>query len=428
MQTASIQPRIDKEGDPGAVAAAEHARRLLSIDVMRGLTVAGMILVTDPGTYSAVYPPLLHAVWQGATPTDMIFPSFLFVMGASIALSTEGRLRRGQTKATIATHALRRAAVLVVLGLAVNGFPFYHWSTLRFPGILQRIAVCSLAATLLYLGLLPPVGDLQARREQGSDQRRLITLGAITAGILIMYWLLLRYVPVPGFGAGRYDAVGYLGGYIDRAVFSVPHLWAYGVPPGQPVVPGHAVYDPEGLLSTIPAFTNTLLGLIAGVMLRARQSIAKTSTRLAAMGLILASLALALSPHMPINKRIWTSTFALLSGGVSLLLVAALHLWLDRARAADRAVALRLWLAPVLVFGTNAILAFVISSVITASMDAIPVHVGAELSPLHGALHQWLFTGWLPPCLGSLAYALTIVAVNAVLLLPLYRRRIFLRL
>ena len=261
------------------------------------------------------------------------------------------------------------------------------------------------------------------------------------------YWALLRFFPVPGFGVARYDSLGYLGAYVDRAVFTTRHLWAWGLTPGRGVT-----YDPEGLLSTLPAVANTLLGVLAGVWLRMPRPARTKVADLVCFGALLFLLAWPLSSLMPINKRIWTSTFALLSGGVSLLSFALLYWILDvrlaHAGARDprvrnalgrcsdkRAVHVPKWLQPAttfaLIFGTNAILAFVLSSIITASprrhpRSPVPSR-GRDIS-LHAAAHQYLFAPWLPPRLGSLAYALAIVALNAALLYPLYRKRIFLRI
>jgi predicted acyltransferase len=418
--------------------------RLLSLDVMRGLTIAGMILVTDPGTYSAVFPPLVHAAWQGATPADMIFPVFLFIVGISIVFSTDARLRRGATRAQLIAHIFRRAFLLVALGLLVNAFSFYDLHHLRLPGILQRIALCYAVAALLYLAVARR-DKLETADAQSSTDNIAALLVTSIGIILIGYWALLRFFPVPGFGAARYDSLGYLGAYIDRAVFTTRHLWAWGLTPGYGVT-----YDPEGLLSTVPAIANTLLGVLTGVWLRMPRPARTKVADLVCFGALLFLLAWPLSSLMPINKRIWTSTFALLSGGVSLLSFALLYWILDvrlagagarNARASemrppDLGVATQRsfpqWLQPAtafaLLFGTNAILSFVLSSVITASLDAIHVSVGNAVLSLHAAAHQYLFAPWLPPRLGSLAYALAIVALNAALLYPLYRKRIFLRI
>lgn len=436
---------------PALASLGATPTRLPSLDVMRGLTIAGMILVTDPGTYSAVFPPLLHAAWQGATPTDMIFPAFLFMVGVSIVFSTQARLRRGVTYAELITHILIRGIALILLGLAVNGFPAYDLHHLRIPGILQRIALCYAAAALLYLAASQP-GDRDPETAQSTCNRTAVTLVVIIAALLIGYWALLRFFPVPGFGPARYDSLGYLGAYIDRAVFTTRHLWAWGLTPGYGVT-----YDPEGLLSTIPAIASTLVGVLAGVWLRMPRPARSKVADLLFFGALFFLVAWPLAALMPINKRVWTSTFALLSSGAGLLSFGLLY-WIFDLRSTDQRIpelhatklpaASRLtdqrsiprWTKPAItfasIFGTNAILAFVLSSVITASLDAI--HIGSQSSigsqasgavlSLHQAGYQYLFAPWLPARLASLAYALAIVALNAALLYPLYRKRIFLRI
>ena len=437
-------PRQEALSSAETVTASPTPTRIVSLDVMRGLTIAGMILVTDPGTYSAVFPPLLHAAWHGVTPTDMIFPAFLFMVGVSIVFSTQARLRHGVRRTQLVAHILRRSALLIVLGLLVNGFPFYDLHHLRIPGILQRIALCYAAAALLCLVCLvignprPPEhpGGVPAAAFTGVEttaSRPAAVLVTLIAVILIGYWALLRYFPVPGFGPARYDSLGYLGAYIDRAVFTTRHLWAWGLTPGHGVT-----YDPEGLLSTLPAIANTLLGVLTGVWLRMPRPARSKVADLACFGALLFLVAWPLSSLMPINKRIWTSTFALLSGGVSLLSFSLLYWILDvrsEVQDPDQPSSSR-WLRPAIafasIFGTNAILAFVLSSVITATLDAIHLHIGPQTGAvalsLHQAGYQYLFATWLPPRIGSLAYAFAIVALNVVLLYPLYRKRIFLRI
>ena len=393
---------------PASVATMPSRRtdsRLVSLDVFRGLIIAGMILVTDPGSYSFVYPQLLHAQWNGATATDMIFPSFLFIVGVAITLSFASRLQKGSPRSTLAKHVVRRAAIIFVLGLAVNGFPDYHLHTLRIPGILQRIAVCYLIAGLLYLATS---GNERSRSRQTAIFITLIVV------ILAGYWALLKLVPVPGFGPGRLDSLGNLPAYIDRIVFGANHLWAWGLTPGYGVT-----YDPEGMLSTLPAIAAVLIGVLTGKWLRKEQPAQLRVLGLVIAGTLLTIAGVLLAPYLPLNKRIYTTTFALFSGGVSLLTFAAGYLVVDVWR-------FRRWAAPLLVFGTNAILAFALSSVITTLMDRISVSTGSGVL----TLHQWgnhIFAGFLHPVHASLAYAVTIVLLNLALLYPLYRKRIFLR-
>lgn len=383
-------------------------RRVLSLDVFRGLAVAGMILVTDPGTYAAVYWPLLHAQWNGWTPTDMIFPGFLFAVGVSITLSFTSRIGRGESRAKLAKHAFFRSIVIFLIGLAINGFPDYHLNTIRIPGVLQRIALCYLAGALIYLSF-----D-HARALHGG--RRIFWLSGIIVFLLGLYWALLKLVPVPGFGSGRLDSLGNIGAYVDRSLFGTKHLWAYGLTPGYGVT-----FDPEGLLSTIPAIASLLIGLVAGEWLRMEHSRSRKALMLAGVGLILVMIGWSLNPLLPINKKIWTTTFALFSSGVSLLIFSLLYAALDIKHW-------RWWTFPALVFGTNSILAFALSNVITTLTDRIQVHVqsGSALT-LHQWLYSYCFADWLAPVHASLAYAIVIVLFNLALLYPLYRRRIFLR-
>lgn len=390
----------------------EKPERLVSLDVFRGLTVAGMILVTNPGTYSAVYWPLLHAVWNGWTLTDMIFPSFLFIVGVAMTLSFASRRARGETRARLAMHLVRRALLLIAIGLFLNAFPFFDLRTLRIPGVLQRIALCYAGGGLLYLSLMP-VRDLD---QEQATRRRVGILSAVIVVLAGGYWLLLRYFPVPGFGPDRLDSFGNLGAYIDRAVFTTRHMWPYGTTPGIGVT-----FDPEGLLSTFPATANLLVGLLAGELLRTKYTPARRAALFALAGIILFGTGLALDPLMPINKKVWTSTFVMLSSGFSLLAFALCYWIVDIRRW-------RWWTTPALIFGTNAIFAFALTNIITPLAQAIAIHRGAQSVELHIWLYQGLFLSWLSPVRASLAYALAVVSLNMALVWILYRKRIFLRL
>ncbi len=399
-------------GDLKANSAVPRApgARLVSLDVYRGLTVAGMILVTDPGTYSAVYGPLLHAQWNHPTPTDMIFPSFLFIAGVALTLSFAARIERGFDRGKLALHLLRRSALILLIGVVLNGFPDYHWHTLRLPGVLQRIGICYLCGGLLYLACCRPEGSAEQSR---SGNR---AIAAVIVTILGVYWALLKYVPAPGFGPGVLDTRGNLPAYVDRAVFGTNHMWAWGLTPGYGVT-----FDPEGLLSTLPAIATLLIGVLAGEWMRSAHSVGRKIGGLAFVGTGLLLVAWLLHPLMPLNKKLWTSTFVLESGGVSLLAFACLYWVVDVRRW-------RRWTAPALVLGTNAILAFAISGAITTMTDRIHGSLAGEASL---TLHQWVyrfgFASWLRPVNASLAYAVLIVGLNAAILWPLYRRKMFLR-
>lgn len=388
------------------------SRRLMSLDVFRGVTIALMILVTDPGTYSHVYPELLHAQWTGATATDMVFPSFLFIVGVALTLSVQSKLHTGVDKHRLLLSALRRSLLLFVLGLVLNGFPDYKFASIRIPGILQRIAACYLTAFGIYLatiGLLP--GSTERDR-----MRRIYLLACAAAALLALYWTVLKLVPVPGFGVGRLDSLGSLPAAVDRAVFGIRHLWPWGLTPGVGVT-----FDPEGILSTVPAVATTLTGVAVGEWMLSPSRPAVKASRILLSGIFLFVLGVALSPAMPIIKKIWTPTFALLSGGLAAVTFAALYYVVDVRRS-------QAWTPPARIFGMNAILAFTASTVITVLLDRI--HVAGD--PHVTTLHEWLyfhgFASWLPPIDASLGYALLIVLLNLALLYPLYRRGIVVRL
>jgi predicted acyltransferase len=370
------------------------------------MVIAAMILVTDPGTYAHTWHQLRHAEWNGATATDMIFPAFLFMVGLAIPFSLGSRAESGTTRSKTAFRIIRRSITLFLLGLAINGFPDYVWKTLRIPGILQRIAVCYALCGFLYL-------SMRERRQRD----RTIVFASISVVLLASYWVMLKLIEVPGIGRGHLDPYGAFPAVVDRAVFGANHLWQWGIRTN-----GNITYDPEGLLSTIPALVPTLVGMLVGGWIQPFRTASPAAVRtlgskLLLLGAGLIVTGLALSPWLPINKLIFTSTFALFSTGVSLLVFGLLYVWVD-------GYGFQRGITPSLILGTNAILAFVVSSIITAMLDRI--HVSGI--NLHAYLYLHMFAPWLPPTLGSHTYALAIVLLNIALLYPLYHRRIFLRL
>jgi predicted acyltransferase len=394
------------------------AVRLAALDVLRGAAVAGMLLVTMPGDWGYTFAQLRHADWNGWTATDMVFPAFLFSVGAALGLSFErataggaGRFRR---------KVARRAVTLILVGLALEAtynltislgarFPGEGGlAHLRFPGILQRIGLCyALAAAVLFITSKPASG--------GGRRARLAALGAAALTLLVGYALMLRFVPVPGYGSGRLDPVGSLPAWIDREVFTPAHLWVLATSgPGGPVT-----YDPEGLLSTLAATSNVLSGVIAAEVWRRRPADAVLWTALAGTALVIAGLLV--SEVVPINKRLWTPSFALLSSGVSALVLAG------------AALALRFgWIArlatPLIVLGGNAILAFLLATVLSrlSGFAWIP-EAGRVRTPQTWGDHLMLRV--LPdPYLASLACAVGITSLITLALWPLHRRGLHLRL
>ncbi len=362
--------------------------RLVSLDAFRGMTVAGMILVNNPGSWEHVYAPLRHAEWHGFTPTDLVFPSFLFIAGVAIPLSLGKRLGRGDSPAAVAAKVVRRAAIIFALGLFYNAFPFDDpVSDLRVPGVLQRIAVCYLAAALIAL--------------KAGTRGLLLT----TAGLLAGYWALMTLVAAPGFSAGDLSRPGNLAAWVDRGL-----------------LPGHIYkpdYDPEGVLSTLPAVATTLMGVLAGRWLAGpgRSTAAKVCGLFAA-GVVLTAVGTAWDGWFPINKALWTSSFAVYAAGLSLLLLGVCA-WLIEVEGYRR------WAWPFLVFGSNPIAAYFLAGLSARALTMVKLD-GGSVTLKQAILDRGL--GWSPdPTLTSLLFAAGFVLFWLALMAILYRFKVFIR-
>jgi len=379
--------------------------RLLSLDVLRGLTIAFMIMVNNTGGEGA-WTEMRHADWNGFTATDLVFPTFLFVVGVSTVFSIDARLKRGDSRRKLALHSLRRAAVLFLLGIFVNGFPHYHFAHLRFYGVLQRIAVCYLIVSLLYLW-----------------DRRVWTKVALLFCVLLGYWVLVRWVPVPGAGVPARD-IPFLDrdqnivAWLDRQLMP-GHL--YEDPPA------HNLRDPEGLLSDIPAVGTTLLGLLAALWL-AGQRAARTKTLGLATG---ATVCLAMgyfwSIWFPLNKKIWTSSYVLVAAGWSLLLF-ALAYWVVEQRGWGKSGSSKRLLWPWLVFGSNAIVAYIVSDLMEGALGLFPFTASGHRYDALSYLYDHAFVPIGDPGWRALAYSVFYAMVCFLPLWVLYRRKIFVKL
>lgn len=373
--------------------------RLVALDLLRGLTIAFMILVNNNGGDHAWW-PFQHADWNGFTPTDLVFPAFLFIVGISIAYSADSRLQRGEARTAILAHAARRAAILCVLGIVVNSYPFFALDTMRFYGVLQRIGVCSLVVTALYL--------------YAPGWRN---AAGLAAAALLGYWVLMRFVPVPGYGVpGRdiplLDPDGNLAAWIDRQIFAAAHLY-------------ERTRDPEGLLSTLPSLATTLIGLLAGIWLRSERTLPRRIAGIAWAGLGCLLLGALWNVDFPINKKLWTSSYVLFAGGWSLLLLALFLVLVDLRNAGDDGRKRSAWQAALLVFGANSIVAYLFSELLAATLMAIRIDRDINLQ-------QWLcdrLAAVIPNAtLAALAFSLCFVAVCWLFAAALYRRRIFIRI
>ena len=381
---------------PGVRGTAPPSSRLMSLDLFRGLTIALMILVNDPGDGPSAYWPLKHAAWNGWTPTDLVFPSFVFIVGVAMAFSFTSRLQRGDSRGKLFAHVLWRGLVLFALGLFINGFPTrFDPAHLRIYGVLQRIAICYVATSVL---------------ELWTEWR---TQLAITVACLAGYWVLMRHVAVPGYGIpGRdiplLDPNRNLVAWVDRKLL-MGHLY-------------EKVRDPEGLLSTIPAIGGCILGLLTGKWLRSVRSGSAKALAMAIAGLVLIVVGRSWHVWFPINKKLWTSSFVLFTAGMALVCLELCY-WLADVKHFRRG-----WTTPILVFGKNAIAAYFFSEVLASLSYAIKVRSGGQSTTLQEYLYTHLFARWATPANASLAYSLAYVCLCWLVMAVLYRRRIFLKI
>jgi predicted acyltransferase len=365
------------------------AGRLTSLDVFRGITIGGMILVNNPGSWSHVYGPLQHAEWHGWTPTDLIFPFFLFVVGVAMAFSLVPRLERGEHSARVFHKVLRRSLLLIGLGLFLAAYPRFNLATLRLPGVLQRIGMVYFLASLVVLRTGP--------RGQA----------AVAGVLLLLYWGLMALVPVPGFGAGDLSADGNLAAYLDRTLLG-DHLW-------------RDTWDPEGLLSTLPAVSTALLGVLTGHLLRSPRAPLEKVTLLVTVGWAGVLVGLAWNWFFPINKNLWTSSYVMFTAGAALQFLAVCHFLID-VKGWTR------WAHPAIAFGRNAIAVFVLSGLFVKTLLVIRLPEGGGTISLYGWIYRHLFVPWAGPLNGSLAFAVANILLWYALMELLYRRRIFIKI
>ena len=379
-------------------------KRLLSLDVLRGLTIAFMIMVNNPGGPGA-WKQMRHADWNGFTATDLVFPTFLLVVGVSIVFAFEGRLARGASRVSLAWRTARRAAVLFALGVVVNGFPEFELDHLRIYGVLQRIAICYLLAGILYL-----------------CDRRVWTIVTIVGLALAGYWALVRWVPVPGAGLPGQD-VPFLDknqnivAWVDRQLMP-GHL--YEDPPA------HDARDPEGLLSDIPALATTLIGLLAAIWLRAERSVRAKALGLAAGAFAVLTLGYVWSSWFPLNKKMWTSSYVLVAAGWSLAIFAILY-WLIEFRGWFRKGWSLAFAWPWLVFGSNAIVAYMISELGGTALDMIHFTVDAHTTTPLAYAQRHLFAHIPDPGWRVFAYSVAYTLMCFIPVWALYRKKIFLK-
>ncbi len=379
---------------------APQARpRYLALDVFRGFTVAGMLLVNNPGSWSAIYPPLRHAEWHGWTPTDLIFPFFLFVVGITTHISVASARARGEDDGQIIARILRRGALIVLCGLLLSAFPYLPLTRItgiRIPGVLQRIGVVYALAALITL--------------RGTWRTHVAALIALLFG----YWYIMTGIPIPGqpLDASHLEpANATMAAYVDRLMLN-GHLWA-----------GTKTWDPEGVLSTIPAIGTAILGVLAGrwIYSEAGRELSQRIAGLVTGGAVAIVLGLVWGLVFPINKGIWTSSYVLFTAGMGAVVLAAC-MWLVDARG------IRWWTRPFTIFGLNPLVAFLGSGVMARTIySLIYVDYGGARVPLQSAIYKSAFASWLKPEVASLLFAVSFVLLWMGILALLERRNIVIK-
>ncbi len=339
-----------------------------------------MILVNNPGNWKAVYWPLRHAEWHGWTPTDLVFPFFVFIVGVSIVFSCSGRCERGEPRGRSLRHALWRSAVLIALGMVLNGLFYLPWAEVRIPGVLQRIGIVYFLAMLIT-----------------TMTKRRVRI-AVTAGILLGYWALLALVPAPGHVAGDFSAAGNLASYVDRALLR-GHMW-------------RATFDPEGVLSTLPAIATALLGTMAGEWIRsghARVQIAAGLVTAGAAGVVAGEI---WGTAFPINKNLWTSSYVVFTAGAAAMVLGICYWLVDVCgwRGVGR---------PFAILGMNPLAIYVASEMVGMVLQATGAHDAAFLAG---------FAPLAAPAVASLLWAAAYVTAWWLVAWTMYRNTIFIKL
>ena len=374
-------------------------QRLLSLDVFRGATVAAMILVNNPGSWSSIYPPLAHASWHGCTPTDLIFPFFLFIIGVSIAYAMGAKKLDATTHNKTLIKAAKRGLILFGLGLFLSLFPKVFTSpmdalsTVRIPGVLQRIGVVFFISAIIFL--------------KNSEKN----IFKILIGLLVAYWAMMTFIPVPGFGPANVEKETNLAAWVDRLILGEAHLWKSA-----------KTWDPEGVLSTIPAVASCLFGVLVGVHLR-RKDIAEgvKVSWLFSIGILALIGGLVWDLQFPINKSLWTSSFVLYTGGWATLLFALCY-WLIDINGYKR------FTKPFVVYGVNAITVFFLSGLMPRIMNMIKVDLPDGTSV---GSQTWLYNTYLVPHFSpinaSLTYAILFILFWYLILWIMYKRNIIIK-
>ena len=405
------------EGTTSTVAPLAPLReRLISLDVFRGLTIAGMLLVNDPGSWSAIFPPLEHAKWHGWTPTDLIFPFFLFIVGITTYLSLSGRRARGDDDRAVIRQVLKRGALIYLFGFLMALFPFYQWGEIKSmpdANLLDRIVYRLQHVRLL--GVLPRIALAYVFAALLSLRTTLKQQVIIIAALLLGYWFAMTLLPVPGEntigGLLLDDKSRNLAAWLDRKILGMNHIWG-----------GSVTYDPEGPFSTIPAIGTAMLGILAGRWIAQRdRPLVERMAGLFAAGSLAMVVGLMWNWAFPINKNLWTSSYVLFTAGMACVTLATCMWIIEHYN-------IRGWIKPFVIFGVNPIVAFVGSGVMARIIYTLwKVPYEGKQQSIQAVIYKTAFLPWLPPRVASLAFALTFVLFWLGILTILYRKNIVLK-
>ena len=375
-----------------AIMQPEKKQRLLSLDFFRGLTVAAMILVNNPGDGEHVYAPLEHSKWNGCTPTDLVFPFFLFMVGVSITLAIGPKKDDKTQHKKIILIALKRAIVLYIIFAAIHFLFAFNFNNFRILGVLPRIAIVFFISVVIFL------------------KTNFIQQLCIFSIILIVYYLLMNFVPVPGIGYSNLEPSTNLAAWLDTKILTTNHMWS-----------GSKTFDPEGILSTLPAIATCLFGIMVGDWLRRKDKPEGIKSSWLFVTATLAIIAgLIWNGFFPINKALWTSSFVLYTGGLATAGL-TLSYWLIDVQQRKK------YIKPFVAYGANAITAYVAADVVLVVLDLFHVNVNGNKVGLQQYLYQTFFTPYFSPINASLAGAITFVLILMIPMLILYKKKIFIK-
>ena len=388
------EKRLEREPHPTSDSGpAVPEGRLVSLDAFRGFTIALMILVNSPGDPGTVYAPLSHVIWNGWTFADTVFPSFLFIVGVSLVFSIAKQAEKGISNSAFTVRLLRRTIILFALGLFLNIFPTFHLSAIRIPGVLQRIALCYFFASLIVL--------------KAGLRGRILWL----IGLLASYWLMMRFIPVPGIGAGVLEPGKNFAAWID-SLFLSGHMWSYY----------DGAWDPEGIVSTIPAIATTLFGVLTGQWLSSSLPERRKVAGMVCAGLVLLIAGYILDRWLPINKSIWTSTFSIFMAGIALVFLAFFHWSIDIADFSR-------WAKPFIILGLNPITVYVLSEVFDTTLRTLnlPIALAQDID-CQSYVFQSLCTPIAKSETASLLYAFMTLLFMYLIAWIMWRKRIFIKI